>query len=181
MLFLVYNIYTFRRFSNVIKNSHYENSKSKLLNSKYLVNFFKRASKNAFLFILVYNLKCFFIPLPTIIIIMPKNYLYTITLLIFFFTMSASAQDVKQQSKGQEASSIEGLNLYPNPVSNGKVYITSKNDLDKGVIIFDVLGKKTLQTTISSKELNIANLSPGVYIIKINEGEATATRKLIVK
>ena len=112
---------------------------------------------------------------------MPKKYLYTITLLIFFFTMSTSAQEVKQQSKGQEASSIEGLNLYPNPVSNGKVYITSKNDLDKGVIIFDVLGKKTLQTTISSKELNIANLSPGVYIIKINEGEATATRKLIVK
>ena len=112
---------------------------------------------------------------------MPKNYLYIITLLIFFFTVSASAQDVKQLSKGQEASSIEGLNLYPNPVSNGKVYITSKNDLDKGIIIFDVLGKKTLQTTISSKELNIANLSPGVYIIKINEGEATATRKLIVK
>ena len=112
---------------------------------------------------------------------MPKKYLYIITLLIFFFTVSTSAQEVKQQSKGQEASSIEGLNLYPNPVSNGKVYITSKNDLDKGVIIFDVLGKKTLQTTISSKELNIANLSPGVYIIKINEGEATATRKLIVK
>jgi hypothetical protein len=66
-------------------------------------------------------------------------------------------------------------------VSNGKVYITSKNDSDKGIIIFDVLGKKALQTTISSKELNIANLSPGVYIIKINEGEATATRKLIVK
>jgi hypothetical protein len=123
----------------------------------------------------------FFIPLPVIIEIMPKKYFYITTLLIFFFAMSASAQEVKQQSKGQETSSIEGLNLYPNPVSNGKVYITSKNDSDKGIIIFDVLGKKALQTTISSKELNIANLSPGVYIIKINEGEATATRKLIVK
>ena len=77
--------------------------------------------------------------------------------------------------------SIAGLNLYPNPVSNGKVYINSKNDVDKEVIIFDVLGKKALQTTISSKELNISNLYPGVYIIKINEGDATATRKLIVK
>jgi len=95
--------------------------------------------------------------------------------------MSVSAQEVKQQSKTQASSMIEGLNLFPNPVSNGKVYITSRNDLDKGVIIFDVLGKKALQTTISSKELNISNLSPGVYIIKINEGEATATRKLIVK
>lgn len=95
--------------------------------------------------------------------------------------MSASAQETKQQPKLQETTVIEGLNLYPNPVSNGKVYITSKNDLDKEIIIFDVLGKKVLQTLISSRELNISNLSPGVYIIKINEGGASATRKLIVR
>jgi len=112
---------------------------------------------------------------------MTKNYFYIATLLVFFFTLGLSAQETKQQSKPQESASIEGLNLYPNPVSNGKVYITSKNDLDKDIIIFDVLGKKVLQTSISSKELGISNLSPGVYIIKINEGEATATRKLIVK
>lgn len=112
---------------------------------------------------------------------MRKNYFYITTLLVFFFALSISAQETKQQSKLQEATSIEGLNLYPNPVSNGKVYITSKNDSDKDVIIFDVLGKKVLQTSISSRELNVSNLSPGVYIIKINEGEATATRKLIVK
>lgn len=112
---------------------------------------------------------------------MAKNYFYITLLLGFFFTMSVSAQEAKQQSKLQETTVIEGLNLYPNPVSNGKVYISSKNELDKEVIIFDVLGKKALQTTISSRELNISNLSPGVYIIKINEGAATATRKLIVK
>jgi hypothetical protein len=66
-------------------------------------------------------------------------------------------------------------------VSNGKIYITSKSSLDKDIIIFDVLGKKVLQTTLNTKELNISSLSPGVYIIKIKEGEATATRKLIVK
>ena len=112
---------------------------------------------------------------------MTKNYFYITLLLVIFFSLSASAQEAKQQSKLQETSAIEGLNLYPNPVSNGKVYITSKNDLDKEVIIFDVLGKKALQTTMSSKELNISNLTPGVHIIKINEGDATATRKLIVK
>lgn len=112
---------------------------------------------------------------------MTKNYFYIAILLVFFFTLSLSAQETKQQSKLQETTIIEGLSLYPNPVSNGKVYISSKNDLDKEIIIFDVLGKKVLQTTISSKELGISNLSPGVYIIKINEGGATATRKLIVK
>lgn len=112
---------------------------------------------------------------------MIKNYFYITFLLVLFFTLSLSAQEPKQQSKIQEATSIEGLNLYPNPVSNGKVYISSKNDSNKEIIIFDVLGKKVLQTTISSKELGISNLIPGVYIIKINEGEASATRKLIVK
>jgi len=111
---------------------------------------------------------------------MAKKYFYITTLLVFFFTLSLSAQEYKQQSKTQETTSIEGLSLYPNPVSNGKVYITSKNDSNKEIIIFDVLGKKVLQTTITSKELNISSLNPGVYIIRINVGDTSATRKLIV-
>jgi hypothetical protein len=112
---------------------------------------------------------------------MAKNYFYITILLVFFFSMSLSAQENKQQPKTQETASIEGLNLYPNPVSNGKVYISSKNDLDKEIIIFDVLGKKVLQTILSSRELNVSNLTSGVYIIKINENDASATRKLIVR
>ncbi|WP_050979833.1 T9SS type A sorting domain-containing protein [Flavobacterium sp. ACAM 123] len=95
--------------------------------------------------------------------------------------MGISAQDTKQQPRLQETSVIEGLNLYPNPVSSGKVYISTKNDSNKEIIIFDLLGKKVLQTLISSKELNVSSLNPGVYIIKINEDNATATRKLIVR
>lgn len=112
---------------------------------------------------------------------MAKNYFYTTILLVFLFCTNVNAQDNKTQSKALETSSIEGLNLYPNPVSNGKVYISTKNDLDKEIIIFDVLGKKVLQTVLSSRELNVSNLSSGVYIIKIYEQEASATRKLIIK
>lgn len=106
---------------------------------------------------------------------MTKNYLYIAALLLCFLSVPALAQDNRQQP------SIDGLNFYPNPVSNGKIYITSKSSLDKEVTIFDVLGKKVLQAVLNAKELNISTLSPGVYIIKIREGEATATRKLIVK
>ncbi|SEA80504.1 Por secretion system C-terminal sorting domain-containing protein [Flavobacterium gillisiae] len=112
---------------------------------------------------------------------MAKNYFYIAILLVFFFSVSLSAQDTKQQPKLQETSVIEGLNLYPNPVTNGKVYISTKNDSNKEIIIFDLLGKKVLQTLISSKELNVSSLNPGVYIIKINEENASATRKLIVR
>ena len=110
---------------------------------------------------------------------MLKKLLY-LFLLTCFISPSALAQDGKQSPRAQD-STIEGLNFYPNPVSNGKIYITSKSPVEKEVTIFDVLGKKVLQTVVNAKELNISNLSPGVYIIKIREDEATATRKLIVK
>ena len=111
---------------------------------------------------------------------MTKNYYYIILLFLSLFGFTAVAQEGKPTQRMPE-SSIDGLNFYPNPVSNGKIYITSKSTVDKEVIIFDVLGKKVLQATLTSKELNIGNISPGVYIIKIKEGDATATRKLIVK
>ena len=112
---------------------------------------------------------------------MAKNYFYIITVLVLLFSLNVSAQEIKQQPRTQETATIEGLSLYPNPVSNVKVYISTKNDLDKEIMIFDVLGKKVLQTMISSRELNVSNLSSGVYIIKINEKEASATRKLIIR
>ena len=110
---------------------------------------------------------------------MRKNYFYSIILLALF-ALTASAQDnIRQQTKSQEAT--DGLGFYPNPVSNGKIYITSKTTTNKEITIFDVLGKKVLQTSLSTRELNISSISPGVYIIKIKEGDASATRKLIIK
>ena len=111
---------------------------------------------------------------------MAKNYFYITFLLAFFFTVSVSAQDSKSTPKTQ-GTTIEGLSLYPNPVVNGKVYISSKSDLENDIIIFDVLGKKVPQAHLTSKELNIPDLTPGVYIIKISEQNNSATRKLIVR
>jgi hypothetical protein len=123
----------------------------------------------------------FFVYLLLTIKLMTKNYFYNAILLGFFFCLNLSAQETKQQPRLQETSVIEGLNLYPNPVSNGKVYISTKNDSEKEIIIFDLLGKKVMQTLISSKELNVSSLNSGVYIIKITEDNASATRKLIVR
>lgn len=109
---------------------------------------------------------------------MKQKYFY-ILLVFFFLTAFSFAQETKPQPKTND--NIEGLSCYPNPVSNGKIYIVSKTGADKEITIYDVLGKKVLQASLTGKELNIGNLSPGIYIIKIKEEEATATRKLIVR
>lgn len=112
---------------------------------------------------------------------MAKKYFYIVLLMAFLGSFSVKAQDSKQLPKTQESATIEGLNLYPNPVSNGKISISTKNDSNKEIIIFDLLGKKIFQTQLSGRELNVSNLSPGVYIIKITEDNASATRKLIIR
>jgi Secretion system C-terminal sorting domain len=112
---------------------------------------------------------------------MIKKYLYT-TLCFLLFSLSNHAQESKDSSLlSKQEQPLENLNVYPNPVGNGKIYISSKSSAPKDVEIYDVLGKRVLQTVLTTKELNIASLNPGVYIIKIKEGEQRATRKLIVK
>ncbi|OXA73790.1 secretion protein [Flavobacterium branchiophilum] len=110
---------------------------------------------------------------------MKKQHTVLIVLLIGLFSWSMNAQDMK--SSRNSDTPIEGLSFYPNPASNGKIYISSKSGADKEITIFDVLGKVVLQTELTARELNISNLNPGVYIIQFKEGDATATRKLIVR
>ncbi len=97
-------------------------------------------------------------------------------LVIFFFVC---ALGFSQESTSN--SDIDGFKLYPNPVTQGKVYIETTQNAPKQILIFDVLGTQVLQTTILGKELNLSRLSKGVYILRVLEGNKAATRKLIVK
>jgi hypothetical protein len=80
-----------------------------------------------------------------------------------------------------EQNAIAGLNVYPNPVTNGNLFITSNSSDAKSVAIYDVLGKQVIKATTSNNVVNVSNLKGGVYILKITENEKTATRKLIIE
>ena len=75
---------------------------------------------------------------------------------------------------------ISGLKVYPNPVTNGTLFIDSDSNASKAVAIFDVLGKQVVKTT-TEQAVNVSNLKGGVYIVKITEDGKTATRKLVIK
>ena len=75
---------------------------------------------------------------------------------------------------------IAGLRVYPNPVTNGTLYISTDANTTKSVVIFDVLGKQVVKTT-ATESVNVSNLKGGVYIVKITEEGKTATRKLVIK
>lgn len=97
-------------------------------------------------------------------------------LVFFFFVCSLGfAQDT------QAGADIDGFKLYPNPVTQGKIYIETTKNAPKQILIFDVLGTQVLQTTIIGRELNLSSLDKGVYILRVFENNKVATRKLIIK
>ena len=81
----------------------------------------------------------------------------------------------------QSFSQIDGLKVYPNPVSNGVLHVESNLNSERTISLYNVLGKQVISTTTSNTTINIANLNSGVYIVKITEGGKTATKKLVVK
>lgn len=70
--------------------------------------------------------------------------------------------------------------IYPNPATKGFVNISSTVAGAKQVAVYDVLGKEVINTTIANDRLNIADLNSGIYIVKIVQGTASITKKLVV-
>ena len=113
---------------------------------------------------------------------MKKQY-FSIFFIIFSFFAIQSLDAQNGSGFESKNNKIEGLSIYPNPVSAQKnlVYIASKENLIKTVKVFNVLGKQVLAVQLVGKSLNISNLSKGVYILNITENNVSETRKLIIK
>ena len=73
------------------------------------------------------------------------------------------------------------VKLYPNPSNTGEVTITSANSADISVSVFDVLGKQFKNETFSNNTLNVSNLRSGIYILRITQGNAETTKKLVIQ
>ena len=71
--------------------------------------------------------------------------------------------------------------MYPNPVLNGKLYISSTSNLEKEVAIYNTLGQEIFQSKTNTQAINVSSLSKGTYFVKITEAEITATKKLIIQ
>lgn len=82
---------------------------------------------------------------------------------------------------GVAQNSITGLKLYPNPVSNGTLFIETAANTNKTIAVYDVLGKNVLNASTTENAVNVSSLRAGVYVVKITEEGKTATRKLVIK
>lgn len=73
----------------------------------------------------------------------------------------------------------EEFKVYPNPASN-ILNIEFSNSNKTEIEIYNILGKRVFTKIINqSQSINIESLITGIYILKITQGKATVSKKLI--
>jgi hypothetical protein len=73
------------------------------------------------------------------------------------------------------------IKLYPNPTQTATVTISSLNTELITIEVFNTLGQQVMTETLTNNTLNVSNLNPGVYILKITQNNATVTKNLVVR
>jgi len=74
---------------------------------------------------------------------------------------------------------LSGLKIFPNPAQNTLLLQSSNNDLDS-VSISDVNGRMVISLKkLTSNEIDVSALKPGIYFITIQSSEGNLTKKFI--
>ncbi len=73
------------------------------------------------------------------------------------------------------------MNIYPNPVNGDFVTIQTPVNGVKYVEVFDITGKRLINTSLSADTLEVSSLSAGMYLIKVTVEGQSKTSKLIVR
>ncbi|MCX7550162.1 endonuclease [Xanthomarina sp. F2636L] len=74
---------------------------------------------------------------------------------------------------------LNGISIYPNPIQN-VLNIQMKHSNTTQIEIFNILGKRVFTKTIQqSQSVQLDNLSSGMYILKLTQGNSIISRKLI--
>ncbi|HET8837511.1 MAG TPA: T9SS type A sorting domain-containing protein [Flavobacteriaceae bacterium] len=79
----------------------------------------------------------------------------------------------------QQTEAMAQISLYPNPVQ-GQLNITLPSSVQlQSATMYDLLGKATSMNIGENNTLNTANLSSGVYILKLETNQGVMTKKVI--
>lgn len=76
---------------------------------------------------------------------------------------------------------IDKFNVYPNPVTSGYVNITSTETNNISVAIYDILGKRVVNTNVLNNRVDVSSLNTGIYMLQISQNGKSITKKLVIK
>lgn len=115
----------------------------------------------------------------------PSDYQTDLVNEIIELSLTFSNQILNSSSTGVIKTEMTSIDIFPNPVHNGKLTINFGCLIDYGTItIVDLSGRELLKNQIRSEEkkiLNVSDLSKGMYILKIIFGKTSFEKKLVIE
>ena len=108
-----------------------------------------------------------------------------------FFQFSASgafsytlSYEIPGTTGTNKVTAVTSLHIFPNP-TNGSFTIMFPGVVKKGLVeIYTVSGKRIFNepaSFVSEKKMNIKSLSPGIYIVKLFDGEKYFSQKISIE
>ena len=75
--------------------------------------------------------------------------------------------------------SLTSLRIFPNPATNYLQITLNQQPIEHGTqaSVYDMLGRKVSQSTLSGNQLPVVDLVTGVYLIQLTDGTSTYTAK----
>lgn len=85
-----------------------------------------------------------------------------------------------------EVAKNNNISLYPNPAQNNLSIVIENVQANGNISIVDAIGKTVYSTSLEGKgkvftNVDLTNISNGIYFVRVNSGANTSVQKLIVK
>jgi hypothetical protein len=94
---------------------------------------------------------------------------------------------IREATLSINSNRLQGVYFWPNPVKNiFNVKITNPDAEKVFISLFDLQGRKILQVSEASnsatftKEINLRNISSGIYLLSVQQGKKKSINKIIV-
>jgi hypothetical protein len=98
-----------------------------------------------------------------------------------YFLTARDADDFSVALLSVDDLNASTFSVYPNPTSTGFVNVVGTNDNAISVSVYDILGKRVINETLTNTRINVSALYAGLYIVKISQHDASVTKKLVIK
>lgn len=72
------------------------------------------------------------------------------------------------------------LSIYPNPITQGKVYINSNIEGVKQLALFDVNGRQVITQKTEANSIDVSQLTKGFYVLQVEFKDRKQTTKLVI-
>ncbi len=99
-----------------------------------------------------------------------ETFIYSVTL-----TNESSSLSVKDVFASQ-------LKVFPNPAKTNLSIVSGTRSTIDSVALYNILGLKVFETNnLVNNAIDVSKMAKGVYILKVNSGQSTASKRVVIK